>query len=102
MYKEIKLDSEWWDPLVEGEKIEGVVINIEDGVYGKEYLIDRRIEEAGIIKTPGHKVLQMLLEKVDITDRVRITYKGEKPGKPGKNPTQIYKVEVWVKEPEGY
>lgn len=91
-YKEVDANTEMWMPEKEGDQLEGVVIQKEDGLYG----LQLRLETSpGVTQiTPSHKVLQARLDSINIGDRIRITYKGEEPPSiKGNNPTKIYKVE---------
>lgn len=91
VYEEVIAESNIWIPVVDGEQIEGTVIDKIEGQYGIQLVLN---SEGNEIKTPSHKVLQARLEKIEKGDKIRITYKGEVPPSiRGQNPTKIYKLE---------
>lgn len=89
-WKEQK-SAEFWSPSKIGEEISGAVIQIEEGDYGKIYLIS--VNEHTQIRTPSHKVLQSRMSKIKVGDVVKILYEGqEAPTIKGHNKTEMYKV----------
>lgn len=85
-----------WLPKEKGDELTGEVVGVDDGLYGKQYVIKNDKEE---LKTPSHKVLQGRLVNVKIGDRVKLVYSGESaPAVRGQNPTKIYK--VYIEKPD--
>jgi hypothetical protein len=81
-----------WIPTEEGDTVEGTVLDIVEGSYGLQYVINADDKE---IRTPSHKVLQNRMAKVKKGDTVRIVYDGEEPPSvKGQNATKIYSVFV--------
>jgi hypothetical protein len=78
-----------WLPEQPGEYIEGEVLEIREGKYGKQYLI--RNEENAQYLTPSHKALVAKLTSIKVADVVKIQYLGTQPSKVGQA-TRIYKV----------
>lgn len=92
-YEEVKSAS-IWQPEKENEVCEGVVAELREGDFGKQYLID---STSGKQWTPSHKVLQgkLVSANAQVGTKVRLTYEGEEPPKvKGQSPTKMYKVEV--------
>lgn len=81
-----------WTPDVEGDSVEGVIVNQENGEFGRQVIIE--CEPGKVIKTPAHKVLQQRLECFSVGDRIRIEYCGSKQSKKG-NDMHIYKLFEW-------
>lgn len=94
-WKQNIIKNDYWKPIVEAETVEGVIIDIHEGNYGKEYIIETKEHER--IITPSHKVLQLLLEGNKVSDRVQLIYKGDEPSNKG-NPKSLYDVYTWTKE----
>ena len=82
---------ETWLPN-EGEILQGVVISIQDGAYGPQWMVEK--EGGECVFTPSHKVLQTRLCNVAVGSEVRIVAKAKKPTTKG-NDMQLYK--VWTK-----
>lgn len=95
-FKEVENTNRYWKPTVKGDLLQGEVLKIEENVIngekcGNQYTI--KDERQGEIKTPSHKMLQALMEKVRKSDVVRIEFTGtELPKVAGRKPTSLYKV----------
>lgn len=91
-WEEITPDNMIWQPKTKEEYIEGKVISIIDGTYGKSFII--LTKEDIRIRTPSHKHLQNILDKAGMYEYLRIVYKGNKPTSKG-NDIELYS--VWRK-----
>ena len=84
-----KVESSLWTPKDKDEELEGVVMKVVDGSYGKQYQI--KTEDGKVVLTPSHKVLQDRMLEVEPDMKVKLVYLGAEPSKTaGKNPTQLY------------
>lgn len=84
------MGSDMWLPKKEGENLKGEVMDITEGMYGKQYLLKKADGET--VLTPSHKVLQTRLLKVKVGQVIRIQYEGDEPPKlKGQNPTKMYR-----------
>lgn len=90
---EAQEDSPMWNPKEEGETLIGEVLKIEEGMYGKQYVIlDLRKKKE--LRTPSHKVLQNRMQNIQVGDTVRITFTHEEPpAVKGQNPLKMYTVD---------
>ena len=87
-----------WMPEKEGEELIGLVQEITAGDYGKQYLIHRDGTEE-TVKTPSHKVLQAMMTKVAVGDKVKIVFvRQDPPSIKGQQGPKIY--EVYVEKPD--
>jgi len=83
--------NEFWLPEKELEEIEGLIVDIKEGDFGKTYLIERK--NGGKIMTPSHKVLQNRMVGITKGDQIKIVFVGEEPPKfKGHSPTRMYDV----------
>lgn len=83
--------SDLWLPENEGELLEGLVIDIVEGMYGTQLIIEDKYKK--MIRTPSHKVLQLRLAVIKRGDQIRLVYEGEEAAtKKGNNPTKLYRV----------
>lgn len=82
-----------WLPKKVDEEIVGIVSEIIDGQYGKQYVFLQ--EDGNEITTPSHKVLQGRMAKVKKGDTVKIVHTGsDLPKVKGRNNTELYDVFV--------
>ena len=82
-----------WEPKEINEELTGLIISINDGIYGKQFIIQQK--DGKEIRTPSHKVLQNRMDELEINTEVKIVYLGEEPPKiRGQQPTKMYKVFV--------
>lgn len=89
-WEEVKAGN-FWNPEKEGETIEGVIISMEEGQFGKEITIEQNDKK--MITLPNHAVLQSRMKNCKIGDVVKIVFeKIELPKIKGHKPTNIYKV----------
>lgn len=94
-WKEQESSGEMWLPENKGDELIGQLVNVEQGMYGNQYII--RLPEGNETKTPSHKVLQSRMSRVAIGETIKIVFEGqEPPAVKGQNPTKLYK--VYVKE----
>ena len=83
--------GEFWNPEKEGDNLQGKVIGLRDGDYGKQWLIETADKQK--VWTPSHKVLQNRMETVKEGQTVYIEFtKIEPPKLRGHNPTKLYLV----------
>lgn len=88
-YEELE-SMNFWNPEKEGDSIEGVVIGIIEGAFGKTWKIDTG---EGIMGTPSHKGLQMRMDEVKVGQTVQLIFNGEVPAKKeGHSPAKVYTV----------
>jgi len=86
-----------WKPEQKGEKLEGKIVSVKAGNFGKQYVI--QILDDIEIATPSHKVLQNRLQAADVGDKVKIEFIGLEPTRiRGQNPMAMYKVELAKKK----
>jgi hypothetical protein len=79
-----------WLPEKEGEELIGKVLDIVEGAYGVQYILET---DKGVVRTPSHKVLQSRMAKVKKGDTIKIVFSGsEPPSVKGQNPTKLYEV----------
>ena len=91
-YEKQESEMGFWNPKV-GEEIEGEVVFIEIGQYGKQITIKK--SDGSLQKTPSHKVLQAKMNKIVVGDKVKLHYvKDELPRLKGQNPTKLYDVYI--------
>lgn len=87
-------DIENWRPTNKGEMIEGQVVDISKGQFGKEYLIENA-DGSKCWRTPAHGQLKYKMRGVKEGQIVRLTFDGEVANiDPDKNPTKQYIVEI--------
>lgn len=90
-WEKIESKGDWWQPEKVGDELIGKLIARIEGQYGAQFTIKRA--DGYEIKTPSHKVLQGLLEMIQLNTDVRIKFTGtELPKIKGRNPTQLYEV----------
>jgi len=90
----------FWKPEKEGDKIQGLLVKVEEKVGPNESMLYHLEQKGGDrIQVWGSTVLDSRMIPVKIGQEVRITYKGEaEKGGRGKNKPKIYKVEY--RDPE--
>lgn len=97
MEEELKgTETSMWLPAEVGEEIIGMVVEVREGKYGKQWRIQNEQLKLDCW-TPSHKVLQNRMAKANIEDCIRIKYVGEEDNEKG-NPTNLYRVFRQVKE----
>lgn len=80
-----------WTPKEEGEELTGEVISVDEGQYGKQWVIKKG--DGKVIRTASHKVLQNRMASISIGDTVKIVAgKEDLPKIKGHNPTRLYEV----------
>ena len=85
----------FWKPERENEEIQGEVIAIDDGEYGKNYSIKQ--DDGKVVLTGANKALLPRMLKVKIGDIVKIVYTGsEAPTVRGHKPTKLF--DVFIKK----
>lgn len=86
-----KQEGGMWTPDKEGQELEGKVIDVLDGNFGKQYVIKK--DDGQVISTPSHAFLQVLMRGILEGDTVKIVYKGTKPATTkGHSPSNVYEV----------
>ena len=89
-YKE-QTGGDYWKPSVKDDQIEGKIVSINDGDYGKQYVIEQ--ENGDKVTTPSHRVLQSRMSEAKVGDECKIIFNGtEAPSVKGRNPTSLYQV----------
>lgn len=89
-YKE-QIGTQIWLPVMEGDKLEGVITDMVEGEYGMQLTIKDAASE--VFKTPSHKALQARIIKAKIGQKILIEYTGSiAPTTRGYAPTKLYKV----------
>jgi len=90
VYKE-QIGQQYWSPVDADEELEGSVVDVVEGDYGKQYTILKG--DGTTLITPSHAYLQNRMKHAKLGAKVKIVYKGEEPPSvKGRNPTKIYKV----------
>ena len=85
--------SGFWKPTQKGEELVGEVVDIKEGTYGTQYVVEQANREQVII--PSYKVLLARMNNVEKNDMVKIVYLGEEaPKLRGYNPTKLFEVFV--------
>lgn len=80
-----EVEPDWhdiWVPEEKGDSLSGSVLDIQEGAYGIEAILETADGE--IIRTPAHKILQSRIEKIAVGDFVRIVYLGTNRTKGGR------------------
>lgn len=85
-------EQEFWKPELQGEELVGVIVQIYDGQFGKQYTIRTEKEDAPDVVTPSHAVLQNRLLNVSSGDFVRIVFDGVGEAKKGQSAPKMYRV----------
>lgn len=81
-----------WKPTENGEEKVGLVEDIIEGKFGKQYVL--LVGDVAVL-TPSHKVLQNRMEEVKRGMTVKIVFLGtELPTVKGRNPTAMYDVYI--------
>ena len=80
-----------WIPTVEGDTLEGEVLDVKESNFGLQYTI--RAKDGEEYSTPSHKVLQNRLNGVVKGDSIRIVFVSLEPPKVrGQFPMRMYDV----------
>jgi len=83
-------DSNYWNPVIEGESVEGIITLVNKDDFGLKVTIENK---GKAIVLPSHKVLQNRLQNCKVGDMIKVIFeKKELPKIKGHNPTNIYKV----------
>jgi len=83
-------DSNYWNPVIEGESVEGIITLVNKDDFGLKVTIE---SNGKAIVLPSHKVLQSRLQTCKVGDMIKVIFeKKELPKIKGHNPTNIYKV----------
>ena len=89
-WEEVKAGN-YWNPSKEGEEVEGAIISMSDGVFGKEVTIE--LSDKKTLVLPNHTVLQTRIKNCKIGDYIKVVFdRTELPTVKGYNPTNIYSV----------
>lgn len=92
-WKEVVAKKDYWETNLVEDFLEGVVVDKEKDDRGLRLTIESKVH--GLVRTPPHRALIELLKEVNIQDRIKIVYKGEKDtGKPNK--LQLYQLFKWT------
>ena len=88
-----KEQTKMWEPEAIGESIQGIYIDKEEDVgQYKSNLYTIKNGKNEEIKFWGSTVLDDLMEKVPLSNEVKIIFQGKQPSKNGKNFWKDYKV----------
>ena len=84
-------NSDFWSPKEKGDSIEGTIVDIMNGKYGRQLVIETTDKKQ--IITPAHKVLQQKLSNKVVGDMIKIVFDGQQlPSVKGEKGAMIYKV----------
>jgi len=84
---------DFWKPNI-SEVIAGKVIEIREGTYGKQHVIEGEGLEKPLM-LPSHKQLQGLLSSINVGAVIKVQLVRQEPPKVrGENPLNIYEVHV--------
>lgn len=79
-----------WLPVTKGEVLEGVVIEVKEGIYGLQLSVENK---EGVHTTPSHKALVGRLKAFLVGDSIKIEYLGtDLPKVKGQNGVRLYSV----------
>jgi len=92
----VEVNPNVWKPEAIEDYIIGILIKVEPKVTGLSTKYYLETKDKGTVLVWGSAILDDRLKLIDLGSIVKITYKGEKPSKVGKNPLHIYKVEKAV------
>lgn len=85
--------SRYWEPLIEGESIEGNVLNFVVDNYGNTRIL-LELEGGFVKELPSHRDLRRYNRKVEIGDYIRVTLRKIIPNNnPDYADKRVYKVE---------
>jgi hypothetical protein len=88
-YEEVSNEYKIWKPSLNDE-IEGTIVKRQKSSFGQSYVLEKDDE---LYLLPNHAILEGLLDRCHIGDRVRIVCTGFQEAKEkGKNKTTLYKV----------
>ena len=91
-YEKVEQEQiDFWKPQKVEDFIEGKIVEVRDSKFGNTYVLLN--DEGKLVGTPSHKVLQNLLLKLNVGDRVKIVLIDLKESGKG-NPTMMYDVFV--------
>ena len=91
-FTKVESTGDIWKPKEKGEEKIGVVEDIIEGKFGKQYIL---LVGDDAIKTPSHRVLQNRMADVKRGQTVKIIFLGtELPTVKGNNPTAMYDVYI--------
>lgn len=90
-WQEVRSDIGIWIPTRKGEQVEGEVIEVRQGLYGMQLIIQNAQGEK--ITTPSHKALQSRLVNFKVGDLIKIVYQNtDLPKIKGQQGTRLYAV----------
>ncbi len=96
-WEKVESSGSFWEPEI-GETLEGVIVDIREGLFGKQWVLQDLNDVQHI--TPSHKVLQARMANTIKGDLVRIIFKGQDlPKIKGQQGTKLY--EVFKKKSKG-
>lgn len=83
-----------WKPEEQGDSIEGVLLNKEEGVGSNDSMLYTLEVENKPIGVWGSTVLDPKMVATKIGDKVKIVYDGRGEAKSGKNAPKLFKVYI--------
>jgi hypothetical protein len=87
------IEGDYWKPSVEGDNIEGTIIEFKDGTYGEQIVL--QLEDESLVELPSHKNIMNKYKGLYENDYIRVTLTGfKKSNDPDFNDTPLYKVEI--------
>ena len=90
-WQEVSGNSGMWTPKNKGDFIQGMVIEVREGQYGKQITV----KDANNVTylTPSHKALQSRIADIKVNDIIKIEFQGQDlPKVKGQMGTMLYKV----------
>jgi hypothetical protein len=79
----------FWKPEKKGDELIGEVVDIKEGTYGTQYVIEK--EDGESVVCPSWKVLLNRMSNANKGDMVKIVYQGEEaPKVRGNRPTKLF------------
>lgn len=87
-WEEVKAGN-FWQPVKEGESVEGTIISMDDEQFGLRVTIETKDKKQVVL--PSHAVLQSRIKNCHVGDYIKVIFdKTELPKIKGHNPTNIY------------
>lgn len=86
-----KTGGNFWQPKEEGDEIQGKLIEIRDGTFGKVYDIEQ--EDKTILTVPTSTYLQNRITPKDVGKTMRLVFEGLQQSKiKGRQAARIFRV----------
>ena len=95
-WEEIGSYSEIWRASKAGEVLEGGIVEIRDGTYGTEAIIENKT--GARLQTPAHVILQRKIEQLAVGDWVKILYQGRRVTLSGRRVEDYRVMRKWKTE----